>query len=79
NRNVEIGRDSILKLLDAVDTYIPLPDRDLEHPFLLPIEQIYSIPGRGTVVTGTLERGVIKKGDDCEFIGHNKNLRSVVT
>ncbi|XP_060678902.1 elongation factor Tu, mitochondrial isoform X2 [Hemiscyllium ocellatum] len=79
NRDVEIGRDSILKLLDAVDSYIPLPDRDLEHPFLLPIEQIYSIPGRGTVVTGTLERGVIKKGDDCEFIGHNKNLRSVVT
>ncbi|XP_041035968.1 elongation factor Tu, mitochondrial isoform X2 [Carcharodon carcharias] len=79
NRKEEIGRDSIVKLLDAVDTFIPLPDRDLEHPFLLPIEQIYSIPGRGTVVTGTLERGVIKKGDDCEFIGHNKNLRSVVT
>ncbi|XP_048449893.1 elongation factor Tu, mitochondrial, partial [Rhincodon typus] len=79
NRNLEMGRDSIMKLLDAVDTYIPLPDRDLQHPFLLPIEQIYSIPGRGTVVTGTLERGVIKKGDDCEFIGHNKSLRSVVT
>lgn len=79
NRDVNIGRDSIVKLLEAVDTFIPVPDRDLEKPFLLPIEQIYSIPGRGTVVTGTLERGVIKKGEDCEFIGHNTNLRSVVT
>ncbi|XP_072889525.1 elongation factor Tu, mitochondrial isoform X2 [Hemitrygon akajei] len=79
NREAEMGRESILKLLEAVDTFIPLPKRDLDHPFLLPIEQIYSIPGRGTVVTGTLERGIIKKGEDCEFIGHNKSLRSVVT
>ncbi|XP_069782996.1 elongation factor Tu, mitochondrial [Narcine bancroftii] len=79
NRELELGRESVLKLLDAVDNCIPIPNRDLEQPFLLPIEQIYSIPGRGTVVTGTLERGVIKKGDDCEFIGHNKSLRSVVT
>ncbi|XP_072127515.1 elongation factor Tu, mitochondrial isoform X2 [Mobula birostris] len=79
NREEEMGRGSILKLLEAVDTFIPLPNRDLDHPFLLPIEQIYSIPGRGTVVTGTLERGIIRKGDDCEFIGHNKSLRSVVT
>ncbi|KAK6291098.1 hypothetical protein J4Q44_G00385030 [Coregonus suidteri] len=52
---------------------------ELEKPFLLPIEGVYSIPGRGTVVTGTLERGVIKKGDDCEFVGHNRAFKSVVT
>uniref|UniRef100_V9KW97 Elongation factor Tu n=1 Tax=Callorhinchus milii TaxID=7868 RepID=V9KW97_CALMI len=78
-RAPEMGRDSVLKLLDVVDSYIPLPTRDLSHSFLLPIEQVYSIPGRGTVVTGTLERGIIKKGDECEFIGYDKNLRSVVT
>ncbi|XP_029462972.1 elongation factor Tu, mitochondrial isoform X2 [Rhinatrema bivittatum] len=79
NRNPELGVSSIMKLLDSVDNYIPLPTRELDKPFLFPIEAIYSIPGRGTVVTGTLERGIIKKGDDCEFIGHNKNLRSIVT
>ncbi|XP_043914466.1 elongation factor Tu, mitochondrial isoform X2 [Protopterus annectens] len=79
NRNPDLGVKSILKLLDSVDNYIPLPARQLEKPFLLPIEAIYSIPGRGTVVTGTLERGLVKKGDECEFVGHNKNIRSVVT
>ncbi|XP_062993900.1 elongation factor Tu, mitochondrial [Elgaria multicarinata webbii] len=79
HRNPELGLNSIMKLLDAVDTYIPLPQRELDKPFLLPIEHVYSIPGRGTVVTGTLERGIIKKGDDCEFLGHSRNTRSVVT
>ncbi|KAJ6654366.1 hypothetical protein lerEdw1_006959 [Lerista edwardsae] len=79
HRNPELGLNSVMKLLDAVDTYIPLPERQLDKPFLLPIEHIYSIPGRGTVVTGTLERGIVKKGEDCEFVGHNRNLRSVVT
>ncbi|XP_034992545.1 elongation factor Tu, mitochondrial [Zootoca vivipara] len=79
HRNPELGLNSIMKLLDAVDTYIPVPQRELEKPFLLPIEHVHSIPGRGTVVTGTLERGIIKKGDDCEFVGHNRDLRSVVT
>ncbi|XP_006009637.1 elongation factor Tu, mitochondrial isoform X1 [Latimeria chalumnae] len=79
NRNPEIGLQSILKLLEVVDTHIPLPSRDLDKPFLLPIESIYSIPGRGTVVTGTMERGMVKKGDECEFVGHSKNSRSVVT
>ncbi|XP_056390562.1 elongation factor Tu, mitochondrial [Hyla sarda] len=79
NRNKEIGFDSIMKLLDAVDSYIPLPERDLDKPFLLPVESVYSIPGRGTVVTGTLERGTIKKGDECEFVGRSKQLKSVVT
>uniref|UniRef100_A0A8C5Y8S6 Elongation factor Tu, mitochondrial n=1 Tax=Microcebus murinus TaxID=30608 RepID=A0A8C5Y8S6_MICMU len=78
-RDPELGLKSVQKLLDAVDTYIPVPTRDLEKPFLLPVETIYSIPGRGTVVTGTLERGILKKGDDCEFLGHSKNIRTVVT
>ncbi|XP_053116655.1 elongation factor Tu, mitochondrial [Hemicordylus capensis] len=79
HRNPELGLNSIMKLLDAVDTHIPLPERELDKPFLLPIEHIYSIPGRGTVVTGTLERGTVKKGEECEFVGHNRNMRSVVT
>ncbi|XP_028557845.2 elongation factor Tu, mitochondrial [Podarcis muralis] len=79
HRNPELGLNSIMKLLDAVDTHIPVPQRELDKPFLLPIEHVHSIPGRGTVVTGTLERGIIKKGDDCEFVGHNRDLRSVVT
>ncbi|XP_061064224.1 elongation factor Tu, mitochondrial isoform X1 [Eubalaena glacialis] len=78
-RDPELGLKSVQKLLDAVDTYITVPTRDLEKPFLLPIESVYSIPGRGTVVTGTLERGILKRGDECEFLGHSKNIRSVVT
>ncbi|XP_044159165.1 elongation factor Tu, mitochondrial [Bufo gargarizans] len=79
NRSKEIGLDSIMKLLDAIDSYIPIPERDLDKPFLLPVESVYSIPGRGTVVSGTLERGTIKKGDECEFVGRSKHLKSVVT
>lgn len=79
NREPELGINSVLKLLDVVDSYVPLPKRKLDEPFLLPIQSVYSIPGRGTVVTGTMEKGVIKKGDDCEFVGHNKNIKTVVT
>ncbi|XP_065511383.1 elongation factor Tu, mitochondrial [Caloenas nicobarica] len=79
DRDPELGVQSVQKLLDAIDTHIPLPPRDLERPFLLPVEAVHSIPGRGTVVTGTLERGTIRKGDECEFLGYNRHLRSVVT
>lgn len=79
SRQPEIGVNSVLKLLDAVDSYIPLPKRELDKPFLLPVESVYSIPGRGTVVTGTMERGVIKKGDECEFLGHSRYIKTVVT
>ncbi|XP_006809226.1 elongation factor Tu, mitochondrial, partial [Neolamprologus brichardi] len=79
NKAPELGVNAVMKLLEIVDSYVPLPKRELEKPFLLPIEGVYSIPGRGTVVTGTLERGVIKKGDDCEFVGHNRSFKSVVT
>uniref|UniRef100_A0A3P9PF92 Elongation factor Tu n=1 Tax=Poecilia reticulata TaxID=8081 RepID=A0A3P9PF92_POERE len=75
----ELGENAVMKLLEVVDSYVPLPKRELEKPFLLPIEGVFSIPGRGTVVTGTLERGLIKKGDDCEFMGHNRSFKTVVT
>ncbi|XP_074854508.1 elongation factor Tu, mitochondrial isoform X2 [Carettochelys insculpta] len=79
NRSPELGQNSILKLLDSIDTHIPLPPRELDKPFLLPVEYIHSIPGRGTVVTGTVERGTVRKGDECELVGYNQNIRSVVT
>ncbi|XP_010766290.1 elongation factor Tu, mitochondrial [Notothenia coriiceps] len=79
NRQPELGVNAVMNLLEKVDEYIPLPKRQLEKPFLLPVEGVCSIPGRGTVVTGTMERGVIKKGDECEFVGHNRSFKSVVT
>lgn len=75
----EIGKEAIMKLLEAVDSFIPTPVRDLDKPFLLPIEGVYSIPGRGTVVTGRLERGKLKKGTECEVIGFNKVIKTTVT
>lgn len=75
----DIGASAVLKLLDEVDKHIPTPERDLDKPFMLPVENVYSIPGRGTVVTGRLERGIVKKGNECEFIGYNKLLKSTVT
>ncbi|XP_075220300.1 elongation factor Tu-like [Lycorma delicatula] len=78
-KNPEIGVQAIIELLDAVDKHIPTPVRDLDKPFLLPVESVYSIPGRGTVVTGRLERGTLKKGTEVEFIGFNKVLKSTVT
>jgi len=74
-----LGKESVKKLLEAVDSYIPTPQRELDKPFLLPVENVYSIPGRGTVVTGRLERGVIKKGLECEVIGYNQQFKSTVT
>ena len=60
-RNPELGEQSILKLMEAVDGYIPQPDRPKDRPFLMPIEDVFSISGRGTVVTGRIERGVVAK------------------
>ena len=65
----EIGEASIYKLLDALDEYIPEPTRIIDTPFLLPIEDVFSISGRGTVVTGRIERGIIKVGDEIEVVG----------
>lgn len=78
-RDSELGAPSIQLLLDAVDTYIPTPLRPLDKPFLLPVEHVHAIPGRGTVVTGRLEQGTIKKGADCEIVGLDKFAKSVIT
>ncbi|MCH89424.1 elongation factor Tu mitochondrial-like, partial [Trifolium medium] len=67
--NEEIGRKAILKLMDAVDEYIPDPVRQLDKPFLMPIEDVFSIQGRGTVATGRVEQGIIKVGDEVEVLG----------
>ena len=65
----KLGEESIMQLMDAIDTYIPQPDRPKDKPFLMPIEDVFSISGRGTVVTGRVERGVIKVGDTIEIVG----------
>ncbi|KAK7484129.1 hypothetical protein BaRGS_00024618 [Batillaria attramentaria] len=78
-REPELGADKVRELLKAVDSYIPLPVRDLDKPFYMPLESIFSIPGRGTVVSGKLERGVIKKGDDCEIMGFDKQWKTTIT
>lgn len=79
-RKPEIGEQAVLKLLDAIDEYIPTPERDLNKPFLMPVEGIFSIPGRGTVVTGRVERGNLKKGEELEIVGHYKQpLKTTVT
>ncbi|KAK9468953.1 P-loop containing nucleoside triphosphate hydrolase protein [Lipomyces arxii] len=68
-RRPEIGHDAIMKLMDAVDEYIPTPNRDLEKPFLMPVEDTFTISGRGTVVTGRVERGALLKGEEIEVVG----------
>ncbi|CAM9018727.1 unnamed protein product [Wickerhamomyces anomalus] len=79
-REEEIGVKAIDKLLAAVDEYIPTPQRDLEKPFLMGVEDVFSISGRGTVVTGRVERGNLKKGDEVEIVGLNKTpLKTTVT
>ncbi len=69
----------ILKLMDAVDSYIPLPKRPLDKPFLMPIEDVFGIKGRGTVVTGRIERGMVKTGDEVEIVGIKETRKTVVT
>ncbi len=78
-KNDEIGKNKILELMDAVDNYIPQPERPKDQPFLLPIEDVFSISGRGTVVTGRVERGVIKVGDEVEIVGLRDTQKTVVT
>lgn len=76
--NPEIGKDSIMKLLDTIDEHIPEPTREVDKPFMMPIEKTHMITGRGTVVTGRIESGKIKKGDDLQVLGFNKVLKSSV-
>jgi len=75
----EIGYESIQKLVDALDDYIPEPKRDIEKPFLMPIESVFSISGRGTVATGRIETGEVKVGEEVDVIGFGKNIKTVVT
>jgi elongation factor Tu len=77
--NEEQGKNAILKLMDAVDEWIPTPDRPLDKPFLMPIEDVFSISGRGTVVTGRVETGVIKVGEEVEVVGIRDTQKTVVT
>jgi elongation factor Tu len=75
----EIGHDAILKLMEAVDDWIPQPERPLDKPFLMPIEDVFSISGRGTVVTGRVETGIVKVGEEVEIIGISDTKKTVVT
>jgi elongation factor Tu len=75
----ELGEPSILKLVEALDSYIPEPTREVDKPFLMPIEDIFSIEGRGTVVTGRIERGQIKIGDEVEIVGLKPTAKTVIT
>ncbi len=75
----EFADEAILKLYEAIDTYVPLPERAIDRPFLMPIEDVFSISGRGTVVTGRIERGKIKVGEEVEIIGIRPTTKTVVT
>jgi len=75
----EMGEGAIFKLADALDTYIPEPKRALDGPFLMPVEDVFSISGRGTVVTGRVERGIVKVGDELEIVGLKPTIKTVCT
>jgi len=75
----ELGEPSIVKLAEALDAYIPQPKRDIDKPFLMPIEDVFSISGRGTVVTGRVERGIVKVGDEVEIVGIKPTSKTTVT
>jgi elongation factor Tu len=75
----ELGEGAILKLAEALDTYIPQPKRVIDKPFLMPVEDVFSISGRGTVVTGRVERGIIKVGEEIEIVGLKPTLKTVCT
>jgi elongation factor Tu len=79
DKNPEIGKESILKLMAAVDEWIPQPERPLDKPFLMPIEDVFSISGRGTVVTGRVETGVVKVGEEVEVVGIRDTQKTTVT
>jgi len=79
DRNPEIGEQAVLELMAAVDAYIPQPERAKDRPFLMPVEDVFSISGRGTVATGRVERGVIKVGEEVEIVGLKTTTKTVVT
>ena len=77
--NNEIGHDAVLKLMEEVDKYIPQPERPVDQPFLMPVEDVFSISGRGTVVTGRVERGIVKVGEEVEIVGLRPTIKTTVT
>jgi elongation factor Tu len=79
DKQPELGKQSILALMQAVDESIPQPDRPKDRPFLMPIEDVFSISGRGTVVTGRIERGIVKVGEEVEIVGLRPTQKTVVT
>jgi elongation factor Tu len=79
DKNKELGHDAILKLMEAVDSYIPQPERPIDQPFMMAIEDVFSISGRGTVVTGRIDRGIIKVGEEVEIIGIHPTTKTTVT
>jgi elongation factor Tu len=78
-RDDNIGKDSVIALIEAVDSYIPQPDRPVDKPFLMPIEDVFSISGRGTVVTGRIETGIVNVGDEVEIVGIRDTRKTTVT
>ncbi len=74
-----LGEEAIIKLMEAVDSYIPQPERDIDKPFLMPVEDVFSISGRGTVVTGRVERGIVKVGEEVEIVGLKNTVKTIVT
>ena len=79
DKRPEIGHDAILKLMETVDAYIPQPERPKDQPFLMPVEDVFSISGRGTVVTGRIERGVVKVGEEIEIVGLKPTVKTTCT
>jgi elongation factor Tu len=79
DNNPEQGENAILELMAAVDAYIPQPERAMDRPFLMPVEDVFSISGRGTVVTGRVERGVVNVGDEVEIVGLKNTVKTIVT
>jgi elongation factor Tu len=79
DKTPEIGHDAILKLMEEVDRYIPQPERPVDQPFLMPIEDVFSISGRGTVVTGRVERGIVKVGEEIEIVGIRATTKTTCT
>eukprot|EP01134_Creolimax_fragrantissima_P005138 CFRG5138T1 len=79
DREPTMGKEAIFELMKAVDAWIPTPTRDLDKPFLMPVEDVFSIAGRGTVVTGRIERGTVNKGEEIQIVGNGANLKTTIT
>ena len=79
NKDPKLGHDAVLELMKAVDAYIPQPERPIDQPFLMPVEDVFSISGRGTVVTGRVERGIVKVGEEIEIVGLKATQKTTVT